>query len=120
MIETVRVMQILDKKINLSELNKIAEAGFGEMIKGVVDVERDLLALDAQLHSDLEGLLLQHGSKQNNLWGINLYPQASQEDFIEYDSAINLRPSVGNRSRGVDNEATRKRIVQVVANWVQR
>ncbi len=113
-------MQILTQKVGLKELNKIAEAGFGEMVKGVVDVDRELLALDAQLHSDLEGLLLQNGSKQINLWGINLYPEAPETDFIEYDSAINLRPSVGNRSRGVDNEALRKKIVEVVAKWVHR
>ncbi|MBI3317416.1 MAG: hypothetical protein HYZ85_05400 [Candidatus Omnitrophica bacterium] len=98
----------------------MAAAGFGDMVKGVVDVDRQLLALDAQLHSDLEALLLKDGSKQANLWGINLYPEAPLEDFVELDSMINIRPSVGNRSRGVENEAIQKKIFEVVEKWVKR
>ena len=32
------------------------------------------------------------------------------EDFIEFDSMINLRPSWENRSRGVDNEEIQRKI----------
>ena len=113
-------MKILQQKISLDELSKMAAAGFGEMVKGVADIDHELLALDAELHSDLEALLLKEGSKQVSLWGINLYPQASGEDFIEYDSAINLRPSVGNRSRGVESATVKKKIIEVVAKWVSR
>ena len=113
-------MKILDQKIVISELERMAKAGFGDMVKGVVDIDRELLALDAELHSDLEALLLQDGSKQVALWGINLYPQALPADFIEYDSMINVRPSVGNRSRGVENEEIRKKIIAVVSKWVKQ
>ena len=111
-------MKILLRPISFNELNKMAAAGFGDMVKAVVDIDREIIAVDAQLHSDLEALFLGNGSKQANLWGINFYPQAGEEDFIEYDSMINIRPSAGNRSRGVENEAVRKKIIEVVAQWV--
>ncbi len=113
-------MRILNEKLSVAELNGLAASGFGDMVKAVVDIDRELLAIDAQLHSDLEGLLLSEGSKQSNLWGVNLYPEAGEEDFIEYDSMINVRPSANNQSRGVENEAVRKRIIEVIAKWVTR
>ena len=51
----------------LSELKTMADAGFGDLVKGVVDVDRELLAVDAELHSDLEALLLEDGSEQKSL-----------------------------------------------------
>ena len=93
---------------------------FEDMVKAVVDIDREIMAVDAELHSDLEALLLGGGSKQGSLWGINLYPQASGDDFIEFDSMINVRPAIGNRSRGVENEAIRKEIITVVGKRISR
>lgn len=111
-------MKILEKPVAIEEMKKVAIETFGDMIKAVVDVERELMALDAELHADLEALLLENGSRQNNLWGINLYPGRPGDGFIEFDSMINMRPSQGNMSRGVDNQNTRKRIVEIVLKWV--
>ena len=86
--------------------------------KGVVDVRQQLLALDAELHSDLESMLLEEGSNQEDLWGINLYPEMEGEDFIEFDSLINIRPRQGNRSRDVEDEAIRAQIRQVVDKFM--
>ena len=97
----------------------MAAERFGNMVKGVVDLERETLALDAELHSDLEALLLETGSKQKDLWGINLYPDLQGEEFVEFDSMINVRPSQGNHSRGVEDAATRKRISDVVAKRIR-
>lgn len=72
-------------------------------MKAVVDLGQSILAIDAEMHVDLEAFLLESGSKQDDLWGINLYPDIPGEDWIEYDSMINLRPRQGNRSRGVEN-----------------
>ena len=47
-------MKILDKEITIAELTSIAEVGFGEMVKAVVDVDLEIVAIDADLHSDLE------------------------------------------------------------------
>ena len=98
----------------------MAAGMFGDLVKAVVDVERELLALDAELHADLEALLLQDGSQQQHLWGINLYPEITGEGFIEFDSLINVRPSQGNRSRGVGDEATCKKVAAVVERKVVR
>lgn len=81
-------------------------------------MDQELLALDAELHSDLEGLLLREGSQREALWGINLYPEAGDEDFLEFDSLINIRPRQGNRSRDVENEEIRKRIMTTVNNYM--
>ena len=113
-------MKIITETLTMDELKRMATDMFGNLVKGVVDVDRGLLAVDAELHSDLEALLLEDGSKQKSLWGITLYPEMSGDEFIEFDSMINMRPSQENRSRGVDNEGTRKRIVEIVAKRIKQ
>lgn len=113
-------MKIIEKVITIDELRVMAQNTFADMVKAVVDVERELVALDAELHSDLEALFLENGSNQKSLWGINLYPQLEGQDFIEFDSMINMRPSQGNMSRGVDNQSTRQKIINVVNKWIKR
>ncbi len=113
-------MQIVRKILTLDELKQMAADTFGNMVKAVIDVDRELIAVDAELHSDLEALLLEDGSKQKNIWGINLYPEIQSDDFVEFDSMINMRPSQGNRSRGVENEEIRKKIIKIVAKRIKR
>jgi len=113
-------MKIIIETLLSDELKQMAAATFGNLVKAVVDIERELIAVDAELHADLEALLLEDGSKQKNLWGINLYPEIQGEDFVEFDSMINMRPSQGNRSRGIENQETRKKIIEVVAKRIQR
>jgi len=107
-------MKIIKTTLSLNELNQMAVNTFSNLVKAAVDVERELIAVDGELHSDLEALLLEDGSEQKNLWGINLYPQLQGDEFIEFDSLINIRPSQGNRSRGVENEEMRKKIISIV------
>ena len=97
----------------------MAERTFGNFVKAVVDIERKEMAIDGELHSDEEALLLENGSRQENLWGINIYPELVGPDRIEFDSVINIRPSQGNRSRGVDDPVNRERIAQVVSELVK-
>lgn len=112
-------MKIVYEKLTIDELRQMAAATFVNMVKAVVDVDRELVAVDAELHSDLEALLLEGGSKQKNIWGINFYPDMYGEDFVEFDSLINIRPSQGNRSRGVENEEIRKKIISIVAKRIK-
>lgn len=115
-------MKIIDNRNNISniELKIMAESTFGELVKAVVDIEQELLVVDAELHADEEKLLLERGSKQENLWGINLYPEDfGEDDFIEFDSMINLRPSWGNLSRGVDNAEIQAKIRILVNNLIR-
>ena len=112
------IMLILNKPVTVAELKALAENSFGELVKAVVDVDRELIALDAELSSDLQALLLDDGSAQASLWGINFYPDLTGEDFVEFDSMINVRPSRGNLSRGVEDENVRRKIILVSNKWV--
>ncbi len=107
-------------KISIEELNKMSQKMFGNLVKAVVDVEKNILAVDAEMHADLEQYLLQKGSSQKNLWGINLYPELGGDDFIEFDSMINLRPSQNNRTRGVDDPEIQRKIIKMVDEKVQK
>jgi hypothetical protein len=113
-------MKIVDAPILLEELAHMANESFGDLVKAVVDVDRGVMAVDAEMHSDEEALLLESGSLQRSLWGINLYPELRGDALIEFDSMINIRPSQGNRSRGVDDPELRDRIKSVVDSLVIR
>ncbi len=108
------------RPIGMDELQAMARERFGDLVKGVVDLRRGVLVLDADLHADQEAELLAEGSAQADLWGINLYPDLPEADWLEFDSMINLRPSSGNRSRGVDDPATREAIRTLVEQLVRR
>lgn len=111
--------RIVRTPLTRSELASIAAAQFGDMVKAVVDVERRIMALGGELHSDEEALLLDDGSSQGHLWGINLYPGSADEDWVEYDSLINVRPSQRNRSRGVEDAGLRDSIKRIVSELVK-
>jgi len=113
-------MLIITDKISLKELKRMAEELFGNMVKAVVDIDKKILAVDGELHADEEALLLENGSKQENLWGINIYPDMPENEWIEYDSMINLRPSQDNRTRGVDNSEIRQKIREIVSERVEK
>ena len=101
-------------QISKEELNEMATKMFGNLVKAVVDIEKEILVVDAELHSDQEAYLLEQGSKQENLWGINIYPELTGDERIEFDSMINLRPSQNNNSRGVEDQEIQKRILDIV------
>jgi hypothetical protein len=111
-------MRIIDAAIALDDVKRMAINGFGNLVKGVVDIEREIMAVDGELHADEEALLLQHGSRQAALWGINIYPELGLPDRIEFDSMINIRPSQGNRSRGVDDPAIREKILLITQKLI--
>ena len=113
-------MRIVKERITLIELKKLAKKGFGNMIKAVVDVNRGQMAIDGELHADEEALLLKDGSKQSDLWGINLYPEIEDKGWIEFDSMINLRPLAGNQTRSVGDSQVRKKIVKIVDKLIKK
>lgn len=111
-------LQFVREPIARAHLAALAAHGFGDMIKAVVDVERGIMAIGAELHADEEAALLDDGSRQPDLWGINLLPDEAGDDWIEFDSMINVRPAQGNRSRGVEDEAIRSAVRRVVGALV--
>lgn len=112
-------IQIISEPISKNDLRKIAGDQFIDFVKAVVDIEKGLMAIGAELHADEEALLIEHGSQRKDLWGINLYPEKEGDEFVEFDSMINLRPSQGNRSRGVDDPCVQRSVVAVVNDLVK-
>ncbi|HRC43034.1 MAG TPA: DUF5674 family protein [Nitrospira sp.] len=110
---------IVRTSVTKAELTAMATQQFGDMVKAVVDVEQSLMAIGGELHSDEEAMLLEQGSLQKNLWGINLYPERPAEEWIEFDSMINVRPSGGNRSRYLERPEIRQAVTTIVNRLVQ-
>ncbi len=111
-------LKIVRDKIKKEELKEIAKNTFGNLVKAVIDVEREIMAIGGELHSDEEALLIEDGSKYENLWGINLYPEVEDENWIEFDSLINIRPSQGNFTRNIDNPSIREKIIKIIKKLV--
>jgi len=114
-------MKLVKEPITLDELKEIAKERFGDLIKAVVDIEQEIMIIGGELHADEEVLLTEeHNSKREYTWGINLYPDVLGDDFIEFDSMINLKPSLGNRSRGVENTEIQRKIRAVVEKLITK
>lgn len=113
-------IKIIKNPIARFELKKIAHEGFGDLVKGAVDIEQGIMALGGEMHMDEQMELIEReNSKQEFVWGINLYPEREGDDFIEFDSMINLKPAFGNRTRGVDNPEAQKKIIEVIKKLVK-
>jgi hypothetical protein len=112
-------ISLIEKEIDKSKLAELAKERFGDLVKAVVDINRGVMMVGAELHADEEALLLEQGPRQQDLWGINLYPDKSGDELVEFDSLINLRPSQGNRSRGVNDPKIRQRIIEIVNELVK-
>ncbi|MDP3956810.1 MAG: DUF5674 family protein [bacterium] len=114
-------IKIIKSPIKMDELKKMAIEGFGSLVKAVVDVEQGIMALGGELHADEEVLLMeQEGSSRAYTWGVNIYPEKTGDDRIEFDSMVNLKPTLRNLSRNVENEEVRKKIIKVVNELILR
>ncbi|MBN1622469.1 MAG: hypothetical protein JW871_07760 [Endomicrobiales bacterium] len=111
-------MTILENKITSKDLTEKYLNFFSSMIKAVVDIEKEIIALDAGLHADLETELIDNGSEQENLWGINLFPDNEKNKFIEYIALINIRPHQDNNSMEIENPEIRKKIEIILNKWI--
>lgn len=112
-------IQIINKPISKDEVRKAAQESFGDMVKAVVDIEQGIIALGGEMHADGEKILIDNGSKQASLWGFNLYPEKSEEEWIEYRSLINIRPSIGNRSMTLEDGEIKKSIRLIIEKFIQ-
>ena len=111
-------IRVVRDTLSRDDLREIAKQQFGDMVKAVVDVEQGIMAIGGELHSDEEAMLLDQGSAQRHLWGINLYPDKPLDEWIEFDSMINVRPSGGNRSRYVESSDMRETVTRIVNRLV--
>jgi len=114
-------MKIVKDKIEIAELKEMTKRMFDNLVKSVVDIDKEIIAIDAEMHVDLEQFLIeQENSEPKNLWGINIWPDKNGEEFIEFDSMINLKPGWGNRTRGVDNPEIKERIIKIVEKLIKK
>ena len=111
-------MKVIDD-ISIAELSEMAKKMYGSLVKADVDIVKKILIVDMGMHADGEAYLMENGSKQNDLWGINLHPEDyGTDDFIEFDSMINIRPSQGNASKDVLDPHKKQHIISIVREIV--
>ncbi len=114
-------MKIVKNKIEIAELREMSKKMFEELVKAVVDIEKEVMAVDAPMHADEEQFLIaEENSEPKDLWGINIWPNKDGEEFIEFDSMINIKPGWNNRTRGVDSPEIRKKIINIVNKLVKK
>lgn len=112
--------RIVKDKITRDELRSLAHKQYGDIIKAVVDIKQEIMGVGGELHVDIQSLLIEkEGSRGDSTWGINLYPEKDGDDFIEFDSMINLKPALGNRSRRVEDKETQEKIRKIVNRLVK-
>ena len=112
------MIRIITSTISRKELKDMAQLWHGQLVKSVIDVERKIMAVGGEMHADEEQVLLQDGSKQENLWGLNIYPDKDIKNRIEFDSMINVRPGQHNMSRSVEDEKLQKKILSIVDQMI--
>lgn len=112
-------IKIITEPVAIGVLKEMASSQFIDMIKAVVDIDLEIMAVGGSLHADEEKLLLENGSLQQNLWGINIYFDVEPEDRIEFDSMINIRPSQGNKSRSVEDLNNQRKIISITNKLIQ-
>lgn len=106
-----------DTVLTLEDLNQFKGNPFESMIKYVVDIKNEVLAIGGEMHADAEKILLEQGSEQDDLWGANIYPWEKPYK-IECTSLINIRPHIGNKSMEILDENTRNRVKNITLKWI--
>jgi hypothetical protein len=110
-------IHVITEKISRTELKDIARETFEVMAKATVDIEQKIMAVGGELHADASAVLVERGSRAQDIWGINLYPEKTK-DWIEFIALINIRPAAGNRSMQIKDPAIRERITEIVNGLV--
>ncbi|OGI63845.1 hypothetical protein A3A95_00150 [Candidatus Nomurabacteria bacterium RIFCSPLOWO2_01_FULL_39_18] len=112
--------RIVKDKIGRIELNTLAHEQYGDIIKAVVDIKQGIMGVGGELHVDIQSLLIEkENSRGEDTWGINLYLEKMGDDFIEFDSMINLKPNLGNRIRGIENQEIKESIRQIISKLIE-
>lgn len=96
-------------------LEPLAEAWHGTLVKGVADLRRAVIALGGDWHMDANNALIADGSKQEDVWGFNIYPKEHGDSALEYISLINIRPAQGNKEMELADKVLRAKIKEIVA-----
>lgn len=112
--------RIIKDSITREELRSLAHEQYGDLVKAVVDVAQGIMGVGGELHVDIQSILIEkENSRGDTTWGINLYVDKTGDEFVEFDSMINLKPMSGNRTRGIENSETKKSIREIVDRLVK-
>ncbi|MEK7459861.1 MAG: DUF5674 family protein [Patescibacteria group bacterium] len=111
-------IKILENKINIEEVKKMADFWYGTMIKGTVDIEGERVALGGDYHIESSEMLINTGSKFENVWGFNIRFEENPEGVLEFDSMVNIKPNLGNRSRSINNEEIVKKATGIIYKFI--
>lgn len=113
-------IKVIKESISRAELKRLASEQFGDVIKAVVDVEQGIMGVGGELHVDIQSLLVEkENSRGEDTWGINLYLEKSGEEFIEFDSMVNLKPALGNKTRSVESTEIKSEIREMIGKLVK-
>lgn len=111
-------IKIISQPIPKAEAIEIAKEFYIDMVKGVVDIEKEIIALGGEYHMDANLLLIDNGSKQNDVWGFNIYPKLKNEDWIKYTSLINIRPAMNNNDMEVGDKNIRDKMKGIIEKLI--
>ena len=120
MTKSVPDIVLISDRIASSQLAELVDRFFTDMVKYVVDVERGIAAVGGELHADAEQLLLEDGSRQEDLWGANYYPDRDPDECVEFTSLINIRPAQGNPSMEIENDEIRDHVRSLTHQLIGR
>ena len=111
-------IKILDKKISIDEVKKLADIWYGTMIKGAVDIKSERVALGGDYHIEDSELLTSTGSKFEDIWGFNIRFEENLDGVLEFDSMVNIKPNFSNRSRKIGNEEIIKKATEIILRFI--
>ena len=107
-------IEIITEPITRAAASEIAKEIYGSMVKGVVDIERGIIALGGKWHMDANTKLTEAGSRQDAVWGFNLYSEKDGKERIEYVALVNIRPALGNHGMYIDDESIRSKMREII------
>ena len=91
------------------EALKQARMDYKDFVKVTIDIKNEIVALGGEYHIDAERILLEQGSKQENIWGGGV--DLSTNTFV-INAMVNLRPG-RNDSTDILDPTTRERFLSL-------
>jgi len=111
-------IKIIEDKISKDKLRELAEKSYIDMVKVAVDVEKNIMAVGGEWHSEAQTLLVEDGSSGLNVWGANIFLDRSENEMIEYVALINIKPTV-NRFMEIQNTEIKDKIKAIITNLIK-
>ncbi|MBM3209077.1 hypothetical protein FJZ40_02185 [Candidatus Shapirobacteria bacterium] len=109
-------MEFIDRILTPQEIVSLKRQ-YGNYFKLTVDSENEWVVAGSELHADAEKLLLEKGSRQDDIWGggINL-----SDKQIDTSAVLNLRPRLDNDNLEILDQARREKFISIVKKYFQQ